>query len=132
MNSRVKTYDIKVRDSIFSPNKKGGNKELIAHYKKNTSRSSKTLYKVYLFIEGKDLPFIKKVKYTLHKTFRNPVKTIERKSDNTNCSLVIWTWGLFNIKVELEDINGEIIHMNHYLNYGSEVKTKGVNWISTT
>ena len=131
MSNRVKIYDIKVKDSIFSPNQKGLNNNLIAHYKKNISRNRKTLYKVYIYIEGKDLPFIKKVTYTLHKTFRSPVKTIQRKSDNTNCSIVIWTWGLFNVKVELEDINGEKIYMNHYLKYGSEIKSEGVRWILT-
>ncbi len=130
---RLKTYDIKVEDSLFDPNEKKSSEELVAYYKKYQSRSKKTYYKVFLYVSGKDLPFIKKVSYKLHKTFRNPVKTVERKPDNPNCSLVLWTWGLFNINIEVEDINGGITHMKHYLSYGNEIKNeKNIKWKSST
>lgn len=128
---RLKTYDIKIKDSLFDPDGKNSSKQLIAHYRKDASRSDKTHYKVFLYIEGKDVPFIKKVKYTLHKTFRNPVKIIERKPDNPHCSLILWTWGVFTVNIELEDMSGEKIYMQHYMNYGNEIKTtKNINWQS--
>jgi len=122
---KIKTYNLKVKDTLlFSTETEN---EPIAFYKK-FSESEKTLYKVRISIDGKDLPFVKRVKYTLHKTFRNPVKTIERSSKNPDCGFYIWTWGIFKIKVEIEDINGRIIELYHNLNYGNEIKNSKISW----
>ena len=125
---RKRTYEIEVKDSIFNPREASDTEDLVAHYKRAPSRNDKTHYKVYLYLEGKDLPFIRRVKYVLHRTFRNNVKIIERTTINPNCMLVLWTWGIFTVKVEIEDINGNVISIDHYLTYGDEINKEGVEW----
>lgn len=121
------TYNITVRDSIFKPGLRIKGLESVAHYRK---KNKTFFYKVHLFLEGKDLPFIKKATYYLHKTFKNQVRTIERSPENFNCELVLWTWGIFTVKVELEDIKGRKIMLEHYLSYGDEIEKKGIKWVT--
>jgi len=122
-----RSYNIRVKDSVINPNMislRGINEGL---YKK-TSADSKPLYKVWLYLEGDDLIFVKKAKYILHSSFKKPIHVVERSASNQNCSLVIWTWGLFNVKVEIEDINGRKFNLEHYMSYGSEIESKKINW----
>ncbi len=131
---QVKTYNLDVKDSIFDPNCTDEKQKYIAHFKKHAlskkdeSKKDKTFYKVWLYLEGPDLPFVKSVKYYLHKSFPNPVKMVERKASNSNCALVLWTWGFFTVKVEIEDMKGRVITMEHYLNYGNELKSDKIAW----
>jgi len=127
---KIQTYQLEVKDSIFDPQMMGAKTtEKTAYYRKFASRSDKTFYKVWIYLDGPDLPFVKQVKYTLHKTFRDPVKRVERKSNNPFCALVIWTWGIFEVKVEAEDMNGRIIHLTHFLSYNEQFKQKEIKWL---
>ena len=115
----IKTYDIQIKDSPFEPNGMNYNNEAIAHYRKN---NNKTLYKIFLYLEGRDLPFVKRVKYVLHKSFKNPIQIIDRNPNNPQCKLVLWTWGIFNVTIEIEYIDGGTYRTEHYLTYGDEIK----------
>lgn len=124
---RQKTYDLRVKDSLFNPDERSIKGLDIAYYKKQ-NKEDKTYYKVHLYIDGMDLAFVKRVKYILHKSFRNPVRIIERRPDNPHCKLILWTWGLFEIKVEIEDINGQKTELEHYLSYGKEINEGNIKW----
>ncbi len=118
----TRNYSIVVRDSLINPNESNKQDQAVGYFKKYRTRSNKTYYKVWIYLEGKDLPFVRRVRYKLHKTFRNRIKLIERTSTNLNCSLIIWTWGIFMINVEIEDMSGNIIRVDHYLTYGEQLK----------
>ncbi|CAM1368271.1 hypothetical protein TPENAI_60393 [Tenacibaculum litopenaei] len=126
MKKRLKTYDVKISDSLFNPEDRDQLKVRKAHYRKG--KSGRNLYKVYLYLEGNDVPFIKKATYTLHQSFNNRVRVIERRPQNPYCKLVLWTWGLFYVKIELEDINGQRLELNHFLTYGEQIKKGEINW----
>lgn len=79
------------------------------------------LYRVRIFIDGPGLPFVKRVRYGLHSTFPNPNRVVERTAENPNCELVIWTWGIFNVDVSIEDKQGNVFSIQHPLTYGSEL-----------
>jgi len=119
------TYSIQLRDSVLNPNKPATKAQTcIAHYRKTGSANSQLLYQVWLYLEGKDLPFVDRVKYVLHDSFRNPVQVVERTTLNQNCSLAIWTWGIFWVKAEVEDVRGRVIKLDHYLTYGKQIENK--------
>ena len=135
---KLRTYSLKVNDMLLDSeepiddNSNDTNRSRtrsltrIVYYKEST-RSKKKLYKVKIFIEGKDLPYVKQVKYTLHSTFgKNRVKIITRKPGNLECGLVIWTWGVFTVQVEIEDIKGNIIKMDHRLTFGEQLRETSV------
>ncbi|MGG8495025.1 pYEATS domain-containing protein [Tenacibaculum sp. TC6] len=124
---RQKTYDLRVKDSLFNPDERSIKGIDVAYYKKQ-NKEGITYYKVHLYIDGMDLAFVKKVTYILHKSFKNPVRTIERRPDNPHCKLILWTWGLFEIRVEIEDINGQKTELEHYLSYGKEIKEGNIKW----
>ena len=126
---RIKTYDVNIKDSILNPQESIIGASSNAHFKTNISKNDRTYYKVYIYLEGKDLPFVKRIKYKLHDTFRNPIRTIERTPNNPNCVLVIWTWGLFKIKAEIEDTIGNKFVVEHQLIYGQEINDENINWI---
>lgn len=119
------TYDIKIKDSVTNPNVYlTGKDSRTAYYKQIPGSDTQMLYKVWLYLDGRDLPFVKSVKYILHNSFKNPVKIVERTSLNQNCAFAIWTWGIFLVKAELEDVKGRIVKIEHYLTYGNQIKNK--------
>ena len=115
--------NIKVVYSMLAPN---GSKR-IGYVDRSSSPHS---YKVWLYIEGPDLPFVDKVTYILHKTFRNPYREITRTPANPNCALEIWTWGLFTVKVIVVDKKGETTIINHRLSYDKYLRDKDVHLVS--
>lgn len=128
MKGKDNSIDIKVRDSIFEVGSIESKDQRKA-YKKNISSGNKPLYKVWIYLEGDDLPFVKRVKYVLHSTFRDPIHIIERTTINQNCAMAFWTWGIFEVKVELEDIRGRVMMIRHKLQYYRQLKNKNVLWI---
>jgi transcription initiation factor IIF auxiliary subunit len=117
--------DLKVRDTVFEP----GSASKKAYYK----MSGKTaLYKIWLFLDGDDLPYVSSVTYKLHETFPNPVQTVRRTLSNPNCQLTIWTWGLFRIKALLEEKSGVIRELDYHLQYDRELQQKGVEFVEIT
>jgi len=125
---RAQTYRIGVKDSIFDPYARKS-KERTAYYRPLANRDDLTYYKVWIYLDGDDLPFVKSVKYILHDSFRNRVRIVESESSNPRCAAKIWTWGIFTVDVEIEDLDSRIIRMSHHLSYGDEVVQDGINWI---
>ncbi len=118
----VRRLDIKVRDSVFEP----GSSSRKVYYKKT---GDSALYKVWLFLDGDDLPYVLGVTYRLHSTFPDPNQTIRRTLSNPNCQLVIWTWGLFKIKALIEEKSGVIREFDYQLQYDKELQKKDVEFV---
>ena len=119
------SYNIEVRDSVKNP------------YLTETPKFKREFgikgeynnYKVWIYLEGPDLPFIKRVTYRLHPTFKHQVRTIESSPSNPKCALQIWTWGIFTVKAEIEDVGGKTFELEHLLTYGEEIsRDKSLTW----
>lgn len=121
----LQDFKIKVIDTVFDPNFYGFDVEprllegrkLTVMYDKNSK--NKALYKVWIFLSGEDLDLVESVTYTLHKSFNNPIKKINRSLSNLECSLIIWTWGVFQVNVIVKDKFGGFYEFSHNLNYSN-------------
>lgn len=112
--------NVEVKSSVFDPNlppDHPGRKVYVMQ-----SQDSRPLYKVWIYLQGKDLPYVQRVTYRLHETFEDPVRVVERSPSNPNCELVIWTWGLFEVGVAIEDKSERIYETVHRLGYDEELK----------
>ena len=107
--------NLEVRDSVYPP----GTAEAKILYDKSTDTAR---YKVWLYLDGPDLPYVKSATYRLHPTFPDPVRTVARTPSNPNCVLEIWTWGMFNVQVEIEDKTGARYSFEHWMSYSRDIK----------
>jgi len=117
--------DLEVKDSVFDPNLSPNSKRV--HVR--DAKGKQPLYKVWLFLDGRDLPYVKSVTYTLHQTFPDPVRTVWRTLENQNCQLILWTWGLFAVKAAIEDKQGRVYEVVHNLSYDKQLKQKDIEYI---
>ena len=108
--------EIEVRDTVFDPNVKRSMAKVYVR-----REEGRPIYKVYIYLEGFDLPYIESVTYTLHETFLHPTRTVRRTPSNPTCNLVIWTWGLFVVKALIVDIKGATYAIEHALTYDKEL-----------
>ena len=111
----IKNLEIKIQDSVFDPftlEKKV--------YLRKVGES--TIYKVWLFLEGEDLPYVESLKYKLHSTFKKPVRVVYRTPSNQNCSHIIWTWGIFIVRASIFDKRGIKYEIEHKLEYGKQLR----------
>jgi transcription initiation factor IIF auxiliary subunit len=76
----------------------------------------KWLYKVWLYLEGADLVFVGQVKYILHPTFKRREQVVHRTYDNPNCRLLIYTWGIFEVRAIVR-AGGESYELRRRLQY---------------
>ncbi len=132
MRSRDIQYQLDVYDSLFDPYKEyGKGAKRKAWYRKLKGKDGKEiiLYKVWLYLDGPDLPFVKSVTYKLHPTFPNPVKNVMCSPENPKAAIHIWTWGVFTVEVTIEDIRGRIMKTSHYLTYDSALRDENIEWI---
>jgi len=107
---------LELRDSVYEPGATGG-KILYDRSLPNHPR-----YKVWLYLDGQDLPYVKSVTYTLHATFPDPVRSVPRTPSNPYCALAIWTWGLFDVLAEVEDKTGGRHLLKHMMRYDQDLK----------
>ena len=109
--------NVQVKDTVFDPNLAPS-----AHKKVHVNETEgTTLYKVWLYLAGEDLPYVDSVTYSLHETFPNPKRKVKLTPSNPNCQLVIWTWGVFTVKAKIEDKRGLTFEISHYLTYDQEL-----------
>jgi transcription initiation factor IIF auxiliary subunit len=109
--------DITVKDSVFNPNVPRAASSKVQVRKQGET----SYYKVWIYLEGPDLPYIESVTYTLHETFPHPERTVVRSPSNPNCELTIWTWGLFTVKTAIMDKKGFSYLVDHELSYDREL-----------
>jgi hypothetical protein len=108
--------DLKVRDSLFEP----GTSDRKVYL--DNEKPDLVFYRVWLFLEGRDLPYVSRVTYHLHETFRDPVRVVPRTASNPNCALDIWTWGVFRVLALVEDKRGSTVELSHKLTYANQLK----------
>jgi transcription initiation factor IIF auxiliary subunit len=113
-----------VRDSLFDPT---GKDQSTVKY--NKSKGSKPRFRVWIYLDGKDTYYVDYVIYRLHSTFQNPIRKVERSLSNPNCSLIIWTWGIFELVVEIVLKNGDKISATHPMTYGEQLKRTDLQFI---
>lgn len=118
----MRQRDIYIRDSVFNPS---SDSKDVHHF----PSEGKTVYKVWLYLDGVDIHYVRRVKYILHKTFRNRYLTIQRKPSNVNCQLAIWTWGIFTVFAEVTCKDGSVLHLEHKLEYDKCFGESGVKFI---
>jgi hypothetical protein len=107
-----------VRDSVFNPNLSPSAPRKV-HVREG--KDGRPLYKVWLYLEGNDLPFVRGVVYRLHESFSDPVRLVPRSPSNPNCQLVIWTWGVFVVGAEIQDKKGYVYEVSHTLSYAEQL-----------
>lgn len=79
--------DVAIKDTVFDPDSPGGPPRIYAR----GLQEENPRYKVWLYLAGEDLPYVRSVTYKLHPTFPQPVRKVLRTPSNPNCKLVIWT-----------------------------------------
>ena len=109
------SLNIRVRDSVFEPGAKGGQVQV------RSGEGKRPRYRVNLFLEGEDLPYVRQVTYVLHPTFKVRESTVRRLASNPNCKLTIWTWGLFSIEAIVKDKRGKSYRLQHTMAYDAEL-----------
>jgi transcription initiation factor IIF auxiliary subunit len=109
---------ITVRDTVFDPKCD----DRVVYFREIEGRK---LYKVWIYLEGAELPYINSATYVLHPTFPQPVRRVPRSVSNPNCELVIWTWGVFGLNVTVEDKVGRTYQLQHYMSYDQQLQKPG-------
>lgn len=104
--------NIRVIDTLFDPN--SSEKNEIQYYK---GADNLLRYKVWIFLDGKDTRNVDYVIYRLHSNFSDPVRRVNRTITNHNCELVIWTWGTFELGIEIVLRTGEKISASHQMSF---------------
>ena len=59
------------------------------------------------------------------------VRSVVRSISNPRCKIEIWTWGVFDVKVSVEDKQGRTFTMSHYLEYVSHLNEPGMEFKSS-
>jgi transcription initiation factor IIF auxiliary subunit len=112
---KPRALQVALRDSVHRPNAPRG---AIVY---DEALPERPRYRVWIYLEGPDLPYVRSATYTLHPTFADPVRTVERTSSNPNCALDIWTWGLFEVVAEIADKSGGRHLLRHRLRYDEDL-----------
>jgi hypothetical protein len=120
--------NVTLHDTVFDPD---GGPQARTEVRYRQDRSGTTLYKVWLYLQGRDLPYVQRVIYKLHPTFPNPERVVERSIRNPNCEIILWTWGLFEVTAIIEDKKGRLYELRHQLEYDREL-TLGIRYVQDT
>lgn len=103
--------DVAIQDTPFDPS---SNDRLV---QTRAGESGQPLYRVFISLVGRDLPFVKKITYYLHESVTEPVRTVVRSPENPDCRLVAWLWGTFEVRAQVEDLKGGVHNLVHGLEY---------------
>lgn len=114
------------QDAAFAPD--DGDRKRI--YVTRAQGGATALYRVFLYLDGPDLPFVDRVLYTLHETFEPRVREVRRTIDNGSCRLEIWTWGTFEASAEVFCKDGRHGRLSHALRWDEDLKAPGVTFVS--
>jgi transcription initiation factor IIF auxiliary subunit len=114
----IESVDISIRDSLFDPSSDPASTERVVTVRKG----DRPLYKVWIYLDGRDLPYFDRVTYQLHPTFPNPVHTVRRTISNPRCQIVIWTWGIFTVRGTVYDKQGRTYTLSHRLEYSRQLQ----------
>ncbi len=93
-------------------------------YKKSRD---KYLYRHRIYAKGNDLDKVKEIKYTLHPSFPNPIRTV-RDMEN-NFELITWAWGEFRIKIIIITKDGNEHYRDFDFRFGDKLRDAKKNKI---
>jgi hypothetical protein len=110
--------DIQVKDTVLDPNAPPDTARKV-HVRRQDQDTY--YYKVWIYLEGNDLPYVDYVTFTLDETFAERYRTVTRSPSNPNCQLVIWTWGLFTVNAVINDKRGNQYEVEHRLTYDKDL-----------
>ena len=77
----------------------------------------RTLYRVFVYLTGRDLPFVKRATYRLHPSVSESPHTVPRTPSNPDCRLVLWLWGTFPLSVVIEDLKDGVHEVQYTLQF---------------
>lgn len=120
-----KTFEVEIHDSVIE---EGVNGQPVIYVK--NAKSDKPLYKVTIFLDGNDLPYVESVEYELHPSFKKRFNKIERTLNNATCTFTIWTWGIFEVKAVIKAKDGSKFNLSHQLTYGDEIANSDYKIVS--
>ena len=109
----MRELNIRIVDTPFDPN----GIERVVHY--YWSKNERRYYRIFIYLTGPDVPFVKRVTYILPSSFEVRHKRVERSWSNPNCKLAIRVWGKFEVLARIEDKKGNIYETSHYLDFDS-------------
>jgi transcription initiation factor IIF auxiliary subunit len=109
---------LEVRDSLFEPGTSSNRESRVVPTRVLNAR---VVYPVWIWLEGNDLPYVDKAVYELHPSFREPTQIVRRTPSNPDCKIQIWTWGKFELSVQIEDKRGLTYRIGHWLSYENEL-----------
>jgi hypothetical protein len=72
---------VRVRTSCFDPDAK----ERTIGVREQPDLPDVPLYRVFLFLAGRDLPYVEAATYVLHPTFPEPRRSVRRTPTNPGC-----------------------------------------------
>ena len=90
---------------------------------------SRPLYKVWIYLKGPDLPYVRQVTYFLHSSFKKNIRVVRRTATNTDCRLMLKTWGVFTIRAIIETRSEEHFEISHRLTYDQKFNRKGAKFV---
>jgi transcription initiation factor IIF auxiliary subunit len=122
MQAKTVAMNLNILDTPLDPASPTQKKVLFHH------KDGKDFYKVWLYLDGPDVPFVKKVRYELHPTFAQRIHEVTRSAANPTCALVIYTWGIFTVKATVTAKTGEQILLNHKMSYDKWFSKGGVTF----
>jgi len=104
--------DVAIQDTPFDPDVDPNNR--VIRYK---PEGSEKIYQIFVYLTGKDLSFVKRAVYALPPFFEQRIIKVDRSISNPNCKLVVNTSKKFTINVWIEHFKGNLIQLNHRLEY---------------
>lgn len=113
----MRDLNVWIADTPFDPN----GRERVVYYR---PKNEKRYYKIFIYLTGPDMPFVKRVTYTLHPSFQVQHNSVQRSLSNPNCKLAVWVWGKFEVFASVEDKKGNIYKLSHYLHFDSYFNPK--------
>ena len=113
---------IEIKDSVFEPEVVRRRKEDVVEFLSGNTY----FYKVFIYTQGKTMPYVDSITYFLHSSIENNVRTIKRKPSNEYCKIEIETPGIFKVKATISYKDGKVENVEHYLNFPKELKEFGI------
>lgn len=113
-----RAWEVRVRTSCFDPDAK----ERRIAVREQPDVPDVPLYRIFLFLEGRDLPYVDSATYVLHPTFANPRRTVRRTPTNPACKLETWAWGEFPMQTEVSLKTGDTFKVRHQFAFSDEVE----------
>jgi len=125
MSRSQQALNVALKDSLFDPDRPD---DKVVQVRRSESKS---LYRVFLYLDGPDLPFVNRVTYRLHETFSPNTRTVARTPSNPRCKFDMWTWGVFTAVAVIEDQQNRTFRMSHYLEYAGQLSDKNLAYKTT-